>query len=560
MHIMIYVSKRKTNKTLKNFFYNLSPKKELRRVNTPQEALDLLSKKVDSYVCVDLLTTDLDVDTLNALMENTDNLLLLGLHSLRQKKKVGIFSRGRANIALFDTVGTALQEAGLIQNAKLINLYKPQTTEITEDDISFDRSLQQDELEEINFIPLNTEDAAVAIMEQLPKLDLAILGLPYPMNADHFLWHLVELIKNGNGGTNFILVRQRMQKPKQRPRIMQTPQDPTTVFVRNTFPRAYFGKEWIKQRKTERKQRIAVVIPAFNEEETIAEVVRCYLPLKAEGVLDRIVVIDNDSTDSTYEVAKNAGAEVFRSGEIHPELGAFRGKGEALWKSIFVLDDIDIVAFLDADIKNPTEDMVLGTVGPLVMRRDLQLVKGYFNRGGPEDKTLKSGGGRVTEILVRPLLSMEMPELLFLFQPLSGFTAARTSLLRSIPFYTGYGIEIGFLIHTAKKFGVSAIAQSDVGWIVHRNQRIEALTRMSTEVLQAFHDATENSQWETAELKTSLLYALLSTEKYSLLKRNVTQLRRPPVNTVIKSMSSVPNNAGGNSSNGPAPDNTGKDS
>ena len=559
MQIMIYVSQRKPNKTLKNFFYNLSPKKEIKRVNTPQEAVDLLSKKVDSYVCVDLLTTNLDVQTLNALMENSDNLLLLGLHSMRQKKKVGIFSRGRANIALFDTVGTALQEAGLVKNAKLINLYKPQTTEITEDDITFDRSLQQDELEEINFIPLSSEDAAVAIMEQLPKLDLAILGLPYPMNTEHFLWHLVERIKNGNGGTDFILVRQRMQKPKQRPHRVET-EDPTTVFVRNTFPKASFNKEWIRQRKNERKQRIAVVIPAFNEEETIAEVVQCYLPLKEEGILDRIVVIDNDSTDATFDIASKAGAEVFRSGEIHPELGAFRGKGEALWKSLFVLNNIDIVAFLDADIKNPTEDMVLGTIGPLVLRRDIQLVKGYFNRGGPEDKNLKSGGGRVTEILVRPLLSMEMPELLFLFQPLSGFTAARTSLLRSIPFYTGYGIEIGFLIHTAKKFGVSAIAQSDVGWIVHRNQRIEALTRMSTEVLQAFHDATETAQVETVELKTSLLYALLSSEKYSLLKRNITQLRRPPVNTLLKSLSSEPNKAYTDSPNASAPDNTRKDS
>ncbi|WP_107764029.1 glucosyl-3-phosphoglycerate synthase [Coprothermobacter proteolyticus] len=556
---MIYVSQRKPNKTLKNFFYNLSPKKEIKRVNTPQEAVDLLSKKVDSYVCVDLLTTNLDVQTLNALMENSDNLLLLGLHSMRQKKKVGIFSRGRANIALFDTVGTALQEAGLVKNAKLINLYKPQTTEITEDDITFDRSLQQDELEEINFIPLSSEDAAVAIMEQLPKLDLAILGLPYPMNTEHFLWHLVERIKNGNGGTDFILVRQRMQKPKQRPHRVET-EDPTTVFVRNTFPKASFNKEWIRQRKNERKQRIAVVIPAFNEEETIAEVVQCYLPLKEEGILDRIIVIDNDSTDATFNIASKAGAEVFRSGEIHPELGAFRGKGEALWKSLFVLNNIDIVAFLDADIKNPTEDMVLGTIGPLVLRRDIQLVKGYFNRGGPEDKNLKSGGGRVTEILVRPLLSMEMPELLFLFQPLSGFTAARTSLLRSIPFYTGYGIEIGFLIHTAKKFGVSAIAQSDVGWIVHRNQRIEALTRMSTEVLQAFHDATETAQVETVELKTSLLYALLSSEKYSLLKRNITQLRRPPVNTLLKSLSSEPNKAYTDSPNASAPDNTRKDS
>jgi len=97
------------------------------------------------------------------------------------------------------------------------------------------------------------------------------------MNTEHFLWHLVERIKNGNGGTDFILVRQRMQKPKQRPHRVET-EDPTTVFVRNTFPKASFNKEWIKQRKNERKQRIAVVIPAFNEEETIAEVVQCYLP------------------------------------------------------------------------------------------------------------------------------------------------------------------------------------------------------------------------------------------------------------------------------------------
>jgi glucosyl-3-phosphoglycerate synthase len=310
--------------------------------------------------------------------------------------------------------------------------------------------------------------------------------------------------------------------------------DPALLFLKNTFPRGSFDKRWIKQRKQDKEQKIALVIPAFNEEETLETVISCYIPLKSQGILDRIVVIDNDSTDNTSAVARKAGAEVYKSSEIKHELGAYRGKGEALWKSLFVLDNMDIVAFLDADIKNPTEEMFLNIVGPLVLRKDLQLVKGYFNRGGAEEKTLKSGGGRVTEILVRPLLSMEMPELLFLFQPLSGFTAARMELLRSVPFYTGYGIEIGFLLHTAKMYGVNAIAQSDVGWIVHRNQGIEALTRMGTEVLQAFRDASTDANGETKELTTSLIYALLSTDKYSLLRRNVTQIKRPSINNIEK--------------------------
>ncbi len=490
-------------------------------------------------VTLDLSTIKIDVGTVNTLMNTCQNLVLSYMRNYKRKKRVGIFSRGRANVGLFELVGKALQTSGMMEHARLINLYKPQITEITQDDVSFDRGFKQDELQEVNFIPLGNSDATAAIMEQLPMFDLAVLGLPNPISEEHFLWNLVKKIQDGNGVTSFILVyqqRQRTKDMKEANRQQLTHSDPTTLFLRNTFPKDSFKKEWIKQKKFERKQKIGLVIPAFNEEETVANVIACYMPLKKEGILDRIVVMDNDSTDGTSRVAKEAGAEVYRSGDVFPEFGAYRGKGEALWKSLFVVNNMDIVAFLDADIKNPTEEMVLNIVGPLVLRKDLQLVKGYFNRGGAEDKTLKSGGGRVTEILVRPLLSMEMPELLFLFQPLSGFTAARMELLKSLPFYTGYGIEIGFLLHTAKVFGVSAIAQSDVGWIIHRNQGIEALTRMGTEVLQAFKDASDTEDSETKEIKTSLIYALLSTDKYSLLRRNVSQLKRPPLQNVLKNL------------------------
>jgi hypothetical protein len=456
---MIYVSKKKPNQTLQMLIENMAPHQTIEWFQDISMVMDMIQKQGKSSVIVDIGTITLDLVTINKLLTSCENLVLIYMENYRRKKKVGIFSRGRANVRLFETVSSALVKTGLAGHATLINMYKPQITEITSDDISFDRSFTQEELQEVNLIALVNLDAATAIMEQLPKFDLAILGFPNHIDKNYFLWELISRIQNADAPTSFIFLYQRQGIVTS----SADESDPALLFLKNTFPRGSFDKRWIKQRKQDKEQKIALVIPAFNEEETLETVISCYIPLKSQGILDRIVVIDNDSTDNTSAVARKAGAEVYKSSEIKHELGAYRGKGEALWKSLFVLDNMDIVAFLDADIKNPTEEMFLNIVGPLVLRKDLQLVKGYFNRGGAEEKTLKSGGGRVTEILVRPLLSMEMPELLFLFQPLSGFTAARMELLRSVPFYTGYGIEIGFLLHTAKMYGVNAIAQSDVG-------------------------------------------------------------------------------------------------
>jgi glucosyl-3-phosphoglycerate synthase len=234
--------------------------------------------------------------------------------------------------------------------------------------------------------------------------------------------------------------------------------------------------------------RISLAFPTLNEQDTIGKEI---LVLKTElmdrfSLLDEIAVIDSGSTDKTREIAEGLGARFYSSKAILKKYGSYRGKGENLWKSLHVLSG-DIIVWIDADISNIAPKFVYGLVGPLLKKPEISYVKAFYERPfRAPDSLFPSGGGRVTEILVRPLFSLFYPELACLIQPLSGEYAGRRSVLERLPFSVGYGVEIGHLIDIYKKLGAGSLAQVNLDTRVHRNQSVQALGKMSFGILTAF--------------------------------------------------------------------------
>ncbi|MET7682610.1 glucosyl-3-phosphoglycerate synthase [Streptomyces sp. NPDC005423] len=227
-------------------------------------------------------------------------------------------------------------------------------------------------------------------------------------------------------------------------------------------------------------QSVSVVLPALNEEETVGEIVAVLRHdlVRQVPLVDEIVVVDSGSTDRTSEVAAAAGARVVHRDDILPRLPAVPGKGEVLWRSLLVTGG-DIVCFVDADLKEFSSDFVTGIVGPLLTDPGIDLVKAMYDRplGGAAGQ-----GGRVTELMARPLLNMHWPQLAGFVQPLGGEYAARRSLLEQLPFPVGYGVELGMLVDSLHLVGLDALAQVDVGVRKHRHQDGQALGRMAAQI------------------------------------------------------------------------------
>ncbi|MFG2721370.1 glucosyl-3-phosphoglycerate synthase [Streptomyces sp. NPDC048416] len=226
---------------------------------------------------------------------------------------------------------------------------------------------------------------------------------------------------------------------------------------------------------------VSVVLPALDEEATVGEIVatvRRELMTASVPLVDELVVVDSGSTDRTAEVAAAAGARVVHRDAILPALPALPGKGEVLWRSLLVTSG-DVVCFVDADLKDFDATFVSGIVGPLLTDPDVDFVKAMYDR---PLGTAAGQGGRVTELVARPLLNLHWPQLAGIVQPLGGEYAARRALLERLPFPVGYGVELALLVDALHTVGLDALAQVDVGVRKHRHQDGQALGRMAAAI------------------------------------------------------------------------------
>jgi glucosyl-3-phosphoglycerate synthase len=303
---------------------------------------------------------------------------------------------------------------------------------------------------------------------------------------------------------------------------------------KNTF---HHGEFWdildLVKEKEKKNLTISLCIPTLNEEKTIGKEV---LILRSElmeryPLIDEFAVIDSGSKDKTLEVAQSYGADTYLASNILPEVGDKRGKGENLWKAIHQLKG-DIICYVDADISNIHPRFVYGLVAPLIKQAEVQYVKAFYDRPLNYSSGLRSsGGGRVTEILIRPLFSLFYPELTNIVQPLSGEYAARREVLEIIPFPIGYGVETSHLLDLYEKFGLDAFAQTDLDRRVHRNQTTNALGKMSFGILQTFINRLQSQGMIDRVPNMEKFYRRFEVEDgaYNQLVQEVVEEERPPM-------------------------------
>jgi glucosyl-3-phosphoglycerate synthase len=297
-----------------------------------------------------------------------------------------------------------------------------------------------------------------------------------------------------------------------------------------TYPSNRWQPDELLAAKVRQGATVSVVLPALDEESTVGEIVTALRTSLVERcpLIDELVVMDGGSSDRTATLAGRAGARVVQVDDVLPELGRVPGKGEALWKSLQVTDG-EIVVFVDADLVAFDPRFVVGLLGPLLTDPAIGYVKGLYDR--PLDTTeglIPSGGGRVTELLARPLLNAFWPELSGFVQPLSGEYAGRRALLESVPFASGYGVELGLLVDLAQLAGVDALAQADLGTRKHSHQSDAALGRMAGQILQTAMARLPGQATASAEL----LQFLRTDDGLEAVSWDVGTSDRPPMRQV----------------------------
>ena len=286
--------------------------------------------------------------------------------------------------------------------------------------------------------------------------------------------------------------------------------------------------------KAKKNLKISLCLPTLNEEKTIAKEI---IILKSElmtrnPLLDEIVVVDSGSTDKTTEIARAYGADVYDAAKILPHLEPYKGKGENLWKALYITKG-DIIIYLDADIKNIHHRFAYGLLGPLLLYDDIKFVKAFYDRpiSIGKNKMRPTGGGRVTELVIRPLFSLFFPDLTQLIQPLSGEYAGFREVFERIPFPIGYGVETSMNMDIYEKWGLDVMAQVDLDRRIHRNQDTKSLGRMAFTILKTF--INRNIQLGSIDLKNKLFDEMIQynlvNNKYQADIFKIKAYERPPI-------------------------------
>jgi glucosyl-3-phosphoglycerate synthase len=302
---------------------------------------------------------------------------------------------------------------------------------------------------------------------------------------------------------------------------------------RRTYRGADYDPERLAAEAARQGLSVSVCLPALDVAGTVGEIVAAVRARLVEeaGLVGEIVVVDSRSSDATARVAAEAGARVVQDHEVLPALGPGRGKGEALWKSLAVVEG-DLVVWLDSDVAGFDPAFVTGLLGPLLGDPGIGYVKALYRRSLGADE---EGGGRVTEICARPLINLFYPELAGFAQPLSGEAAGRRELLRSVPFFSGYAVEIGLLIDLSRRAGLGALAQVDLGSRRHANQSTVALGAMASAISQAVLRRLADEGRAPAELGANGGYArpVREGDGFALAEIDVRPVERPPMRDAL---------------------------
>jgi len=331
-------------------------------------------------------------------------------------------------------------------------------------------------------------------------------------------------------------------KRKKRPSSKTCDTSVLQWFHTNTFHHSAFEDiDQLLELKKKQHLKISVGIPTLNEEANVGNVIKTIKDslYEKKHLVDEIAIIDSGSEDKTVEIAERAGAKIIESERHLREFGAFYGKGENLWKSLHVLRG-DIICWVDADIANIHPKYVYGLVGPLLKHKKLGYTRGFYRRPITfKGKVVSYGGGRTTEICARPLLNLYFPELTGFIQPLCGQAAGRRDLLEKVPFFVGYGVEIGLLIDISRRFSLDVMAQIDLDEVEHDNQETASLGRMAFSIMQVF--AKRLGEEQKAEFFKEFCPILRSPEireeegkprEYFLNEKEILERERPPIKTV----------------------------
>lgn len=249
-------------------------------------------------------------------------------------------------------------------------------------------------------------------------------------------------------------------------------------------PRRVDGRSYQPAALAASRVTAGLVIPARDEAAGIRRTVQVAMALQARGVLDQVLVVDGGSEDGTADVAAAEGAKVVAASDVLAEHGPVLGKGDSLWRGLSLVET-DVVAFLDADLQGEVATLICGLIGPVMLDEDTDFVKGSFHRIAPDGAPVDDpfDGGRVTELMARPLLNLWRPDLAAFYQPLSGQIAGQTNTLRSLPMLTGYAVEITMLADVVDRVGIERVVESELGSVRNRPKPTSALAPMAQEVL-----------------------------------------------------------------------------
>lgn len=393
-------------------------------------------------------------------------------------------------------------------------------------------------LPEVGQRHVETDDPAGTIISASREADLVIMGASaQPASSGVSLGAVADRVLY-ESPAGLIMVKTKRPMPAE---VESETAGQTAIsvlvdkwFAENTYHADEFADlHHLIEMKEQQKVSISLALPALNEEETVGSVIKTIKTALMDEVplLDEIVLIDSDSTDRTRDIVAEFGIPIHIHQQTLPGYGARHGKGEALWKSLYLTHG-DIVIWIDTDITNVHPRFVYGLLGPMLLSPRIAFVKGFYRRPLKVDGKIQAGGGgRVTELSARPLLNLFYPELSGVVQPLSGEYGGRRSALEQLAFYSGYGVEIGLLIGMFEKFGVSAIAQVDLLERIHRNQPLEPLSKMSFAIIQTVIRKLESryGQAMLEDVNKTMKLIRYGDERFSLEIEEIAELERPPM-------------------------------